>query len=429
MQPNTVAIDPSNRDVVVVGTFGGSIDFGGGLLTSHGDAGVGYDAFIARFNSAGAYQWAHSFGNGAAVSAGGAAVSLTGNVVVGGAFQGSVNLGCGVLTAVGSVDLFLASFSSSGGCIWSERFGSSGQSQNMSTVAVDGSGNALIAGQGNSVDFGGGAGTGFYLAKFDPSGIYTWSHTFPATSTQGGPWLALDGQGNAILAGSFNTTVNFGGGTLTNSGPPDAFVAKFDPSGAYQWARQYGDDVDVHNVATDACNNILATGNFGGVANFGTGNLAGSTTAPNNYLAKISPSGSGVWADAFTGSTSGSLGAGSVAVGGSGEVTITSALNGMVNYGGGALSSVGTGSVAIASFDSAGRYGWAYAAGSPSTIGSGPSTLKAVAASATSIVLIGTFGTYQGSNLYSPPGTTIVLAGRTLTAAAVDDVFIASFAP
>ena len=54
--------------------------------------------------------------------------------------------------------------------------------------------------------------------------------------------LALDTNANCYVTGWFDSTNNFGGSTLTNQsiGGSDIFVAKYNASGALQWAQQAG---------------------------------------------------------------------------------------------------------------------------------------------------------------------------------------------
>jgi hypothetical protein len=428
MSPSSVATVPSNGDVVIGGGFTGTVNLGGGLATSHGmdAAAPGEDTFVVKFDSGGNYKWARTFGNGLEVAANSVAVDPSGNVALAGIFQGSVSFGGSTLTAVGNTDIFIVEFSSTGAFLWSKSFGAAGQYQGLDTVIVDAAGNVLIAGQSNSADFGGGAKTGFYIAKFDSTGVYAWSNAFPATTSYGGPWLAVDASGDVILAGTFNATVDLGGGTLTSAGGFDAFVAKFDPSGTYQWAHQYGQTggggvgASISGVAVDSCANIFVTGNFGGALSFGTGTLM-ATTAGASYvfLAKLDPTGHGVWAKEFAG-PSDSLNTGSLAVDGAGRPTIVNPLGGSADFGGGTLTSVGNASVVVASFDAAGAYGWSYVGGSPSTATSAPAAPQGVAAGGSSVVVVGVFGA---------SATTLVLPGKTLTATSGNDMFIASFAP
>ena len=430
MAPTAVAIAPSSGDVIIAGGFTGTVNFGGGLKASHDQdaAAPGLDTFVAAFDSDGAYKWAKTFGNGGLVSASSLAVSVSGSILLGGVFQGSITFGGRTLTAVGNTDIFVAEFDANGMYGWSNSFGESGEYQQLDSIAVDRSGNVAIAGYADSVSFGGEALTGYFIAKFNSDGAYSWSNAFNATSTEGLPVMTIDPSGNLILAGSFATTVKFGGKTLTSAGATDAFVAKFSSDGSYQWAYQYGDanEQDIRGVAADECGDIFVTGNFSGDIAFGTAALTAAPSGGSTFLAKIDPAGTGLWADGFSGSVF--LNAGSVAVDGAGGPTIRANLSGSVDFGGGSLASTGDGSLAVGSFDVSGVYRWAYIAGSTST--AGESSAQGVAASANRVVLLGGFGTCAGTPCStSPPGTTLVLDDDTLTAASQMDVFVAKFTP
>jgi hypothetical protein len=65
-----------------------------------------------------------------------------------------------------------------------------------------------------------------FVAKLDPAGNHLWSMRFVEGNAYG---LATDGAGNALLAGSFVGTVDFGGGPLTSVDRSDIVVAKLAP--------------------------------------------------------------------------------------------------------------------------------------------------------------------------------------------------------
>ncbi|WP_437496176.1 MopE-related protein [Sorangium sp. So ce1099] len=76
--------------------------------------------------------------------------------------------------------------------------------------------------------------------------------------------VAVDASGNTIIAGSFRSPVDLGTGTLV---PRDigseAFVAKLDPSGEALFAITFdGVDAAAHDIATDASGNIALLGRF-----------------------------------------------------------------------------------------------------------------------------------------------------------------------
>ncbi len=78
--------------------------------------------------------------------------------------------------------------------------------------------------------------------------------------------VARDGQGNIYICGTFNNTVNFnpsGSASLTANGTSDAFIAKYNSSGVYQWAFNYGLSgkiTSAYKIVADLLGNIYVTG-------------------------------------------------------------------------------------------------------------------------------------------------------------------------
>jgi hypothetical protein len=217
-----VARDDSGN-IFVTGTFTGTVDFGGGALTSNG----AMDVFVAKYSSTGVHQWSRSFGGGGSGDSGnGIAVDGSGNVYVVGSFAGTANLGGGAMTSAGVEDIFLAKYSATGAHVWSRRLGSTA-SDVARAVAVDGSGNIVVTGnfQG-TVDFGGGpftASTGAFVAKYSPTGAHLWSRAAAGSSM--GRGIAVDGGGNVVVVGKFGSGADLGGGPLP--GVFQIFVAKY----------------------------------------------------------------------------------------------------------------------------------------------------------------------------------------------------------
>jgi hypothetical protein len=160
-----------------------------------------------------------------------------GNVLVTGSFQGAVDFGGGPLTSAGSTDIFVAKHSGTDGThLWARRFGGA-SFDGASGVAVDGAGNVLVTGsfQG-TVNLGGGpltsaGSTDIFVAKHSGTdGTHLWARRFGGTSSDGGvPDVAVDGAGNVLVTGSFQGTVDFGGGPLTSAGISDIFVLRLRP--------------------------------------------------------------------------------------------------------------------------------------------------------------------------------------------------------
>src|SRR5439155_1539798 len=74
--------------------------------------------------------------------------------------------------------------------------------------------------------------------------------------------LALDGQGNSYITGSFSGTTNLGGVQKTSAGGGDGYVAKYAADGSVVWARSLGGagDDETTRVAADAIGNVYVAG-------------------------------------------------------------------------------------------------------------------------------------------------------------------------
>jgi hypothetical protein len=177
---SSVVVDGSGNSYVV-GYFTGSVDFGGGVLTSAGSN----DIFIAKFDAGGNHIWSQRFGDTNNDVGNSVALDPLGNVIVAGWFAGTVDFGGGVLTSAGSDDIFIAKFDAAGNPIWSQNFGDA--------------------------------------------------------SLDRGDDVAVDKLGNIVMAGHFQGSVDFGGGVLTSSGSTDIFVAAFDAGGTHLWSQRFGD--------------------------------------------------------------------------------------------------------------------------------------------------------------------------------------------
>lgn len=177
------------------------------------------------------------------------AVDGDGNVFVTGYFSGTVNFGGGVvLTSAGNDDIFIAKYSGATGApLWSKRFGGTGFDQGRG-VAVDGSGDVFVTGTfQTTVNFGGLSLTsaGFndvFLVKLSgTNGSHVWSKRFGGTNADQSNDLAADGSGNVVIAGNFQGSADFGGLILTSAGSNDIFAAKYSgTNGSHLWSKRFG---------------------------------------------------------------------------------------------------------------------------------------------------------------------------------------------
>jgi hypothetical protein len=350
-----VAIDGSGN-LVMAGQFQGTADFGLGALTSAGS----YDIFVAKYTAAGAPLWAKRFGSSGSDYDYAVAVDGSGNVLLAGAFSGTVNFGGGSLTSAGNYDLFVAKFSPTGAHLWSRRVGGTG-SESAEGVAVDPSGNVVVAGafQG-TVDFGGGAVTSagdsdLFVAKYaGATGAYQWARRYGGTGGDFAKGVAVDGSGNVAVAGYYTGTADFGAGPMTSAGNYDIVVAKYaGTTGAPLWARRFGGaGYDLaYGVAVDGSGNVMVTGYFGlfgGAVDFGGGARA-NAGAQDIFVAKYAASnGAHLWSRGMGGGANDQGNA--VAVDRNGDVLVTGYFGGTVNFGTASFTTIGMDDIFVAKY-------------------------------------------------------------------------------
>jgi hypothetical protein len=403
----TVAVDPGGN-VVLSGFYRGTASFGGGNFTSAGQT----DIFVAKYNASGSHLWSRSFGGISLDRPRVVATDGAGNVLLTGSFQSTIDFGGGPLASSGSSDIFLVKLDPGGAHLWSKRFGGATADHGLD-VAVDATGSIALAGSFSSgVDLGGGplvsaGGFDVVVGRFDASGAHQWSKHFGGTGTDEGVSVKIDGSGNVILLAHFADNVDFGGGLLASAGDLDIVLAKYNPGGVHQWSQRFGAALgdEAAHVALDNAGNILMLGHFDGSVDFGGGPLA-SAGGLDIVLAKYDTSGGHLWSKRF-----GDLGpdiAQAAAVDGTGNVTVTGFFDDWIDFGGGALTTVGPQTDAfVAKFDAGGTHQWSLGWGdSSSDAGSG------VAIAGPAAVVTGFFG------------ATVDFGGDPITSVGSVDVFL-----
>ena len=350
-----IAVDTSGNPHIT-GTFVGTINFGGGNKISAGSS----DMFVLKLNSSGVYQWASTFGGTLSDIGHGIAVDSSGNSYITGLFYGTVNFGGGNVTSAGGGDIFVLKLNSSGVYQWASTFG--GTSSDVGrAIILDSSGDPFITGDFvGTINFGGGnkisAGSSdMFVLKLNSSGVYQWASTFGGTNIETGQGITVEGD-NPYITGYFKGTVNFGGGNVTSAGGNDIFVLKLDSSGVFQRVVTIGgssDDVG-YSVTADSSGNTYFTGYFSGTVNFGGGNII-SKGNDELFVLKLDPSGGFVWVNGGSGGTSNDIGYG-IAVDSSGNSYTTGFFEGTVNFGGGNVTSAGGRDIFVLKLNSSGAF-------------------------------------------------------------------------
>ncbi len=348
---NAIAVDGAGNSYVT-GNFYGMATFGSTTLTS-----ATGDIFVAKLDSDGTFVWVASAGGGTADSY---SIDLdgSGSSYITGKFRGTATFGSKLLTAKGDSDIFVAKLDSGGTFVWAVSAGG-GAADSGSSIGVDSAGNSYITGNFiSSASFGGttltSKGHALFVAKLDSSGTLVWA------ASAGGSWgcygtsIAIDGAGNCYVTGYFIGAATFGSTTLSVKGQSDLFVAKLNSSGTFVWAVSAGGTTGDYgrSITVDGSGNSYVTGNFIGVATFGSKTL--TTKGYNDaFVAKLDSGGTFVWAVSAGGKYGNEHGS-SIAVDGSGNSYVTGDFGFNAAFGSTTLTAQNS-SIFVAKLDSSGK--------------------------------------------------------------------------
>ncbi len=296
-----LAVD--QRGNIVVGcTFERTVDFDPAapekLLTANG----GIDACVAKYDAAGNYLWAVSYGGPGDEEIVSVATDPQGNIYVAGTFTAAVNFdparpGGLTRTSRGGRDIYFLKLTPEGRVLWELDFGSTADDQ-IYHLRVDSSGGIYITGYfQRTINFGTGGGVAnftsnggndLYLARFDTNGNYLRAITLGANDDERGYAVGVDGTGVVWLFGSFvSRVVDFapdsGGRLVVSQGGSDFFLSRFTPELSHLSTFGFGgiqDDTPAPGgLFIDFQNNVYLTGSFRGSANLHPGGVFVRTSA------------------------------------------------------------------------------------------------------------------------------------------------------
>jgi hypothetical protein len=356
-----VAAGPSGM-TYLIGDYYGSVTVGD---TVHTSVGLG-DILLVKLDADGEPLWSKSFGDISRQDGQTVAVDSDGNVIVAGHFAGTVEFGLAgadALTSQGFTDIYLAKFDTDGNHLWSQRYGDSNW-QYASDVVVDAAGNIYLVGDfEGSVDFGGdiltavGSQSDIYLVKFNSAGDHQWSQRFGDALDQFGVAVDVDGLGAVYLTGDFYGTLNFGGDDLTSVTETDVYLAKFEAAGgAHLWSDSFGDAAiqSAGDIAVTPGGDIWLVGSNYGTMRFEHDLV--SQGAADVFLAQLSSSGIPLWSTGV-GDEDSQIGR-QVSINSDGHICIAGSFNGTVNFGGSDYTRPDGSAIFVAMYTGPGEHSW-----------------------------------------------------------------------
>jgi gliding motility-associated-like protein len=317
----SICVDPTGN-IYVAGYFNGTVDFDPGLGIANLTATAGQDGFLAKYSSAGVYQWAVKVGGTGADAAlhcyaDANGVYVTGYYNTAATFSSTTLASATTAAAQGGNNMFGAKYNAAGVVQWAISAGSVGNDQGLGVTADN-----------NSVYF-----AGLYsdaLSAYDHTGALALSMATPNPGNDGGFIMSLTQSGtfswitnvvgdditdinglaqdatSLYITGGYAGTTKFPAGiplfSLTSSGKTDFFLAKLSKAnGTYQWVKtepgSNGQAQVGYAVCTDLSGSIYLTGSFNKTLDFSGdgGPVLTSTDKADIFVASYSNTGVYQW--------------------------------------------------------------------------------------------------------------------------------------
>lgn len=285
----------ANGDVLVVGTFMGTVNLGGADLVAVGSSTNSYVARLA--GASGAHVWSVALAGTQDNEPTAAFVDAGGNVVVAGFFRGSITVGATPHASNGESDVFVAKLAGLDGArLWSSSFGGAGF-EGVGAVGPGSDGSVLVgARQGGPMSIGGtpvpyaGMTDGVAVSFDGTTGLPRWTFPLGTPSNESIRGIA-DVGGVVIVAAEFSQGLMFGAQSLTPVGGVDILVGRLSlAGGAPMGAVRYGGSGNetIGRIVGDG--SVFAiTGSFQQSVDFGIATLAATGAGADIFAGKLQP--------------------------------------------------------------------------------------------------------------------------------------------
>ncbi len=206
--------------VYVAGSFDGTVDFDPSAKTRYVSSGAGRAGFVLKLDTNGKFGWVSPFIGktvGSTTSASGAtSISLdgSGNLIVGGTFNGTVdfNPSRGTTYLTTQSGGFITKLNSSGSLVWAKPLLGNGATF-VYGLDTDAAGNIYATGTYHgTVDLDPGAGVysrttvgqgDIYVIKLSTSGNFLWAETFGGSGNDVAFGISVDADGDVLTAGYY----------------------------------------------------------------------------------------------------------------------------------------------------------------------------------------------------------------------------------
>lgn len=253
--PSAIRTDAAGN-VYMAGNFTGTVDVDPGTPVVNVTSGGNTDGVILKLDPNGNYLNSFILRGQAFDSFTDIEVDGSGNIFGTGYFYANTDFdpGAGTSLEAGSPEnnAFVLKWNSTGGLVWYKIFATAGSDQDGLSIDLDSDGNVVVGGSfEGTIDLDPGTGTDVhttfdeeaFAVKLDPNGNYIWGKTIQTYTSAGYGFTAVHGT-DVYLFGGFSSPVDMDPGAgvfnLTTAGQSDSFIMKMNKDGNFQWALQMG---------------------------------------------------------------------------------------------------------------------------------------------------------------------------------------------
>ena len=255
-----VAADPSGN-VFVTGAFNDPVDLDGNTF----DSTLG-PVFVAKFDRSGGFLWIKQISGASPDGPLRLGADYSGDVIVQGAFASPLTInGITVTPNGGGEHVFVARLSDAGLVKWISYDAGSYLSVGFGMGTGRSGGTAVTGFIQVGATFGDieltVQGFDFFLGCYDSRGDAVWAKQSGSDTRASGDAVAVDPEGNVVVAGHFEESFTLGDIELT-ADAGDSFIARYNAAGELQWLKSIGDNTpeSIRDIATDGDGNIYVAG-------------------------------------------------------------------------------------------------------------------------------------------------------------------------
>jgi len=188
------------------------------------------------------------------------------NCYITGNFTGEATFGDTIVSSKDADDCYIAKYNNQGELVWIKTFGGK-ESQVGNSLAIQSNGEIVLAGSFDKeliIDD-----TiikpnmyGIFILKLNNSGTVLWCKTFDSKSFNDISEIKLDKENNIIAVGRISDTITVDNKQMISHGDVDGFLIKLNSSGNILWSHTIGghDDDETDDISVDINNNIYISG-------------------------------------------------------------------------------------------------------------------------------------------------------------------------